>query len=249
MKNNLLLSSVMLGIAVTLFSCQGNTGTTGAPGAANAAGVNGSAGTTNNASGANNPAGPANATSTNNPSGTTNAAGTNSPAPVGTANTASTNNPPGTANNSNAAPGGGNSNSSSLGQNYTGIMDFSYPSGWLRLDNPIPQYPYWVSIVYTPDKKTSVDVYNFTGVNSSDVALASIREEAAKFKQVLKYTFEGNTNGYFLYIGQNISSAGTFEWMGAFRPTSNGMAGVTIGSYNNISQVKPTILSILSTVK
>jgi hypothetical protein len=189
MKNNLLLSSVMLGIAVTLFSCQGNTGTTGTAGAA---GITGTANTT---------------------------------------------------------PGGGNSNLSSLTQNYIGIMDFSYPGGWLRKDNPLPAYPYWVSSVYIPDGSSVVDVYNFMGITSSDVAMASMSQAAAKLLKLnAQYQLTGNSNGYTLYSGISTGPGGSIKWIGAFRTTSNGVAGIILGSYN-YTQMAPTLQAILSTVK
>ncbi len=147
---------------------------------------------------------------------------------------------------------GGNSNSGSSVLSYNnGIINFNYPAGWVKQNNPIAQMPFYVSYIYTPDKTSEIDVFNFPGFANSNVAMAYVRQQAATLLGInIQYQAAGSSNGYFLYKGVSTSSIGTEGWMGVFKSTGNGIAGITVGGMNyNYAQMSPIYQSILSTVK
>ena len=144
--------------------------------------------------------------------------------------------------------GGGNTGGSSSTRTYSGVISFSYPAVWKRYDYPFAQYPFVVSYISTKDNTSAISVYNLPGATSADQAMQYIANKLYANGLRVQYQRVNTANGYSVYQGTTASNNGTTAWEGAFRNSSNGIVGVTIGG-TNYSQKASLFNSILSTVR
>ncbi len=149
--------------------------------------------------------------------------------------------------NSGNSGGGGGGKASSV-RSYSGVISFSYPTGWQRHDYPFAQLPFIVSYIGTRDNTSVIDVYNLPGVTTADRAMQYIADRLYANGLRVQYQRVNTANGYSVYQGTTTASNGTRAWEGAFRNSSNGIVGVTIGG-TNYSQKANLFNSILSTVR
>ena len=147
----------------------------------------------------------------------------------------------------NYAGGGSNSGGSST-RGYSGVISFSYPTGWQRHDYPFAQWPFVVSYIAARDNTSAISVYNLPGAASADQAMQYIANKLYANGLRVKYQRVNTENGYSVYQGTTSSNNGTTAWEGAFRNSSNGIVGITIGG-TNYSEKSGMFNSILSTVR
>jgi hypothetical protein len=153
--------------------------------------------------------------------------------------------------NNNNYAGGGNSGgggSTSSVRAYSGVVSFSYPNGWQRRDYPFAQLPFIVSYIGPRDNTSGISVYNLPGATTADQAMQYIANRLYANGLRVQYQRVNMNNGYSVYRGTTVSNAGTTAWEGAFRNSTNGIVGVTIGGVN-YSQKANLFNSILSTVR
>jgi len=143
--------------------------------------------------------------------------------------------------------GTGNTSGSSV-RSYSGVISFSYPTGWQRYNYPYAQFPFVVSAIRSRDNTSFITVYNLPGAGSADQAMQYIANRLYAGGVTVRYQLVNNANGYAVYRGTSSTSSGTTEWEGAFRGSGSGIVGITIGGYN-YEQKSGMFNSILSTVR
>ncbi len=133
---------------------------------------------------------------------------------------------------------------------YYGSANFNYPSLWNRTNNPYPQFPILVSVLTSPDKMASTDVYSFDGINNPEDALDYLQQSFSQSGVQIQYSYYRSSGKYQIYRGRTISSQGTYDWVGVMKPTSNGLTAVVAGAYTQVyRQYQNTINSIINSVR
>jgi hypothetical protein len=128
-------------------------------------------------------------------------------------------------------------------KNYSGAIAFSYPGSWTRKNNPIPQLPFLVSVVGSPEDGSEIDVFNVQGAGNGAEAMEYIRQGAASVGINIQYQQAGSSNGYDMFKG--VTNGNT--WQAVFRKGGNGIVGLSLNG--NIMQNQNLYNSIVSTIR
>jgi hypothetical protein len=116
-------------------------------------------------------------------------------------------------------------------ENYSlSSMSFSYPGDWRSYSRPIAQLPAMQTAIVSPDKSTQVEVFHVQNTYSPQAAIAYIRSVVNSMGENVTYNQVSVINGITRFNGTTYSNRGTFRWAGFFRPGSNGVDGVIIGT-------------------
>lgn len=129
---------------------------------------------------------------------------------------------------------GGGGNAPSGYKMYNGVVSFAYPKSWRALDRRNFSAPQMVAVFGNSNATMTVQVYNFPGVSSASQAMAqlaqTIKQRGAQYGVDIQYQSAGQSGNYTLFKGETASPSSGLNWVGAFRPTGNGIAGITVGA-------------------
>ena len=133
---------------------------------------------------------------------------------------------------------------------YSGNISFNYPSFWNRMNYPYPQLPILVSMVSSPDRMASAEVYKFDGMTNPDQAFGYLQQIMAQNGMQIQYSLYNASGNYQVYRGQTRSSMGTYQWTAVMKPTSRGLTAVVAGAYSQAyNQYQSILNSIVNSVK
>lgn len=133
---------------------------------------------------------------------------------------------------------------------YSGPVNFSFPSQWMRYDNPLPTFPALVTQIEAPDGSTSISVYRIQGASTPDMAMGYLQQVYASSGVTIQYQPSGSAGGYTRYTGQSMTYGDSYSWVGLFKSSGGNVVGVTVGAPSYYySQVQGTINQIVSTIR
>jgi len=133
---------------------------------------------------------------------------------------------------------------------YSGPVSFQYPTGFARMDYPLPQLSFLVTQLEAPDQTVGVSVYHFPGVGNVGGALAYIQQGLSSMGYQVSYQSGGSSGQFQEVVGQTQSAYGVFPWRGRFAVTPNGVVGITVGASQAAFQQRQGLMQqILSSVR
>lgn len=97
-------------------------------------------------------------------------------------------------------------------------------------------------------KNTMVEVYNFPGASNGQQAMGAIAEYINNMGMYCQYQSAGQASNFVLFRGTTMSDYGTLNWVGAFKKTGNGVAGITVGATEGVN-AETTAQKILNTLQ
>lgn len=148
--------------------------------------------------------------------------------------------------------GGGNAGIPSGYKAYNGVLSFAYPASWRKLPQNGPMPSSLVTMYGNSSGTMDVQVYSFPGFSSAEQAMNSLANEirniGAQYGMDIQYQNSGSSDGFTVFRGMTGNQNRAVNWVGAFRSTGNGVAGITItlGQTNNVG---PTATKILNTLR
>ena len=151
--------------------------------------------------------------------------------------------------------GGGNTSNTNVPSGYkayNGVLNVAYPGSWRKL--PRTQFTAPQNVVTFANSANTVDVelYNFPGYNSASQAMSAlaqpIRRNGSQYGIDIQYQQAGQSGGYSIFKGMTGNESIVINWVGAFKSTGNGIAGITIGAQQGVN-AEATATKILNTLQ
>ncbi len=109
-----------------------------------------------------------------------------------------------------------------------------------------------VTVFGNSNATATVQVYNVPGVGSAAQAMSqiaqTIRQNGADFGTNIQYQQSGSSGGFTVFSGTTSGNYGSVGWVGAFKSTGNGYAGITIGANEGVN-IESTARNILNTLQ
>lgn len=140
--------------------------------------------------------------------------------------------------------GGGNTGGSAPSgyRMHNGILSFAYPQSWRAIPTSNFSVPQMVAVYGNSARTMTVQLYNFPGASSVTQVMSqlaqTIRQAGAQYGVQVQYQQAGQSGNYTLFKGETANSQSGLNWIGAFRSTGNGIAGITIGANYGVNGEK-----------
>lgn len=134
---------------------------------------------------------------------------------------------------------------------YQGIVNFAYPSSWKKIPRNAQFLPQLKDLIANNNNSAFVEVYNFSGYQSSQQALDAYQQYISGYGGYLQYQQAGVTNsGYEIYNGQTTLNGQVINWMAAFKSTGNGVVGISSGANSATgTRFQSTVLQIINSLQ
>lgn len=155
--------------------------------------------------------------------------------------------------------GGGNTGGGGAGttvpsgyKTYNGVVSFAYPKSWRQHPKNAYTPRQMVTVFGNSNATATVQVYNVPGAGSAAQAMSqiaqTIRQNGADFGTNIQYQQSGSSGGFTVFSGTTSGNYGSVGWVGAFKSTGNGYAGITIGANEGVN-IESTARNILNTLQ
>ncbi len=134
---------------------------------------------------------------------------------------------------------------------YSGVINFAYPGNWKKYPKTAGSLDEHIVSYGTSDYKNDVEVYFYPGMTSADQAMQTlqqnVQQKGAQLGLSMEYQKGSQSGAYTIYQGVTSNSQLSYQWIGAFKNTGNGIAAVCVGAMNgsNLQKYATNIFNTL----